>query len=58
MIEIPIPQKNDPTSFDNADPPEEQALTLPPKAALNLFSTYLSAILYFKPSINGNFWLL
>ena len=58
IIEIPIPQKNEPTSFDNADPPEEQALTLPPKAALNLFNTNLSAMLYLKPSINGSFWLL
>ena len=57
IIEIPIPQKNDPTSFDSADPPDEQALTLPPNAALNLFKTNLSAILYFNPKRNGRFLL-
>ena len=53
MIDIPIPQKNEPTSFDKADPPDEQALTFPPRAALNLFKTNLSAILYFKPKIKA-----
>ena len=53
MIEIPIPQKNEPTSLDNADPPEEHDLTLPPNAALNLLRTSLSAILYFRPRKNG-----